>query len=162
MKRVSTTTDLITYNVEDVNRLIVHIFFPFKKDKKDMVKVNLLVRLMNNYSKKYNQIGALDAIERKLYILDYDASSQTTENYGIIDFNLIVPKDGIIDEFSLDKAFEFFHEMIFNQNFVGEEYENTIFNDEKTFILDRLSIFPKDINDFAYDAYDKFIDDEYI
>jgi len=158
MKSVSVSTKPIITKVEGVNRLIFHIFFPIKGRIKGDLNKNMLSRLLNVSSKKYNKPGDVQKVRDSLYLSSYDCGYDITENYVLYDFFLCVPREGIIDEFSLDKALEFFHEMIFNPCVDGNKFDEKVFNYERDFLLEKEKDFPVNINQFAFNEYSKFID----
>ena len=160
MKKVSLTTKPIVTKVDGVNRLIIHIFFATEYKKEDYVKSILLNRLLLTQSKKYDTPEKQKQAMEDAYIIKYDVSRRTLESHRIIQFMLSVPKVGIVDDFTMDKALEFLHEMIFNPRVENEMFDEKFFNDEKAFLLENQSEFPRDIGDFAYNEYDKFVDPE--
>jgi predicted Zn-dependent peptidase len=162
MKSVCVTTKSIITKIKDVNRLVFHIFFPMEYSKDNIINKILLKRMLYTGSKKYNTPEKLGlALDSKL-IMSYNINSSTMYNQEFLDFRLCVPKEGIVDDFSLDEALDLFHEMIFNPNIDGEAFNNQQFNYEKDYLISRQSEFPQSINEFAYEEFSKFIDPDEI
>ena len=158
MKKVQVTTKPIITEIEDVNRVAFHIFFPIKYKKSNTINRLMLRRLLQTSSKTYNTPEKMGKAKEELFILSYDVSTVRNKNYELFQFDLTVPKEGIIDDFSLEKALKFFFEMIFNPSINGNRFDEGIFNYEKNFLLEREKDFPNGIEDFAYDEYHKMID----
>ena len=162
MKSVSVTTKPIITSIKDVNRIVFHIFFPMQYSKDNIINKILLKRLLSTGSKNYNTPEKYgNAFDSKL-IMNYGVNSSSMYNYEFLDFRLGVPKEGLVDGYSLDEALKFFREMIFNPNVDGEAFDKQQFNYEKDYLLRRECEFPENINEFGYEEFSKFIDPDEI
>lgn len=104
-----------------------------KFDKSLATKLSLLTRLMNNTTKNYST--KRDFVN-KLYDL-YDASvsvySYPSYKTSINIFSMkIVNENHLNDKTVTEEAFKFLNEVIFNPNFINEEFNKKEFNEEKT------------------------------
>ena len=104
-----------------------------KFDKSFATKLSLLTRLMNNTTRKYST--KRDFVN-KLYDL-YDASvsvySYPSYKTSINVFSMkIVNENHLNDKTVTEAAFKFLNEVIFNPNFVNEEFNKKEFDEEKT------------------------------
>ena len=158
MKKVQVTTKPIITEIEDVNRVAFHIFFPIKYRKSNIINRIMLRRLLQTSSRLYNTPEKLSKAKEELFILSYSVNTRRFVNYECIEFKMVVPKEGIIDDFSLEKALSFFREMIFYPNVNGNRFDEGTFNYEKNFLLENEKEFPKTIEDFSYDQFQKMVD----
>jgi predicted Zn-dependent peptidase len=150
----------VIYDVKDVNRVIINILFPTKTDKSEVIKRSLLIRMLSNYNKNYYDPNMFYNKIDSLYIIDYSVNSIKYLDVTYIKFSLVLPKDGLIDDYSLDEALSFFKDCIYNPNTDKEEFDENSFLYEKRFLLDREKEFPRTIYEYTSDEYYKFIDKE--
>ena len=148
------------FNVKDVNRVIINILFPTKTCNEDVLKRSLLLRELSNYNKNYKESGLFFSKLDSLYIINYSVNSVRYLDVTYIKFSLALPKEGLIDEYSLDECLSFFKDCIYNANTSGKEFDNTSFDYEKRFLLDREKEWPKSIYEDTMDKYYIFIDKE--
>ena len=96
MKRVVLNTKPVIYNVKDVNRMVFHIFFPIKFKKKNIVNRILLRRMQITCSNKYKTSQEFNEVMDNNYIMNYTVDYTGTENYDVLEYILVVPKEDII------------------------------------------------------------------
>ena len=158
MKTIKMNNKPVIYNIKDVNRVFIDIGFAIDTKKENPPVIDLLKRLLGGYSNSYkdNQVffNKLD----ELYILRYRISSYFYKDISYIRFSLSLPKEDIIDEFSLEEALIFFKDVIFNPYIDKDKFNDKAFDLEKGYLLDREKPFPRDIEEYVGDKYWKFID----
>ena len=158
MKKVFVNTKPDLTNIKDVNRIVFHIFFPMKYSKENIINKILLKRMLLTGSKIYNTPEKYGKAYESNFIMGYNVKTSTDYEGELIHFTLTVPKEGLIDGASLDNQLNFFHEMIFNPNVEDGRFDVQQFNYEKDYLLQRETEFPRNINEFAYEEYNRFID----
>lgn len=158
MKKVFVNTKPDLTNIKDVNRIVFHIFFPIKYSKDNIVNKLLLKRMLLTGSKNYNTPDKFGKAYESSFIIGYTVKSSSDYNNELIHFLMSVPKEGLVDGTSLDEQLKFFHEMIFNPNAEDGRFDVQQFNYERDYLLQRESEFPRNINEFAYEEFNKFLD----
>lgn len=148
----------VIYDVKDVNRVIINILFPTKTSNENVVKRNLLLRELSNYNKNYNDPNAFYNKVDSLYIINYSVNSIRYLDVTYIKFSLVLPKEGLIDDYSFKECLEFLKDCIYNANVDGKDFDKNSFEYEKRFLLDREKEFPKSIYEDTMDKYYLFID----
>ncbi len=158
MKKLKFSNKPIITKVKDVNRVVIEVFFPINTNIKDTVKKSLLMRCMSSYNNNYRDPKTFLEAQDSLYIINFGSKALTYNEISYLKFSMIIPKEGIIDEFDLDKALRFFYDSIYNPYIDKDKFNEEIFKSERDFLLEREKTFPRDIYDYVYDEYYKFID----
>ena len=138
MKHIEITTEPVITKIKDVNRVAFHIFFPMQKKNKFTHETKILLDILFDSTKKYNNTE-FSLLSKKLNIMGKSAQYHSVTNCRILEISFILPKEGLIDDFSLDDCLDFYHEIIFNPNVSNGEFNETILNRIKNNISEQLS-----------------------
>ena len=148
----------VLYNIDDVNRVIINILFPVKSSNKESVIRTLLIRLLSSYNMNYTKPNEFYSKLDSLYIIGYSVDTIRFLEITYIRFTLVLPKNGLIDDYDASKAINFFYDSIFKPYTNDKEFDTSIFEYEKNFLLDKEKDFPKSIYEYTGDLYYQFID----
>lgn len=148
------------YDVKDVNRVIINILFPTKSSNKDVINRTLLLRMLSNYNKDYKDPNTFYNKTDSLYIINYSVNTIKYLEITYIKFSLVLPKEGLIDDYSFKDALKFFYDCIYKVNGENGEFDKESFDNELRFLYEREKDFPKSIYEYTADEYYKFIDKE--
>jgi len=165
---------------------LVNAIFQIKCDKDEIMALTILSRLLLKTNKKYNSEDIFSKEKLNRYIISYNVLNQSINNVYFLNFSLLLPNEGIISDFNLNRAVNFMLDTIYDTNIYDEElferekriyteylldnYKNIEFIAEKNMldILDQDCIFNKikykDIEnikdltiDNVIDLYNKYI-----
>ena len=116
MKKIKLSTIPYIYKVKDVKVLRINILYPVKIKSRytDVYKLNLMNRMLSSFNKKYNEINIFLKELKKNLIIKYDVGFNRYDNELFITVNFVIPKEGIVDNYSLEKSFEFLHDLLFS------------------------------------------------
>ncbi len=148
----------IFYNIDDVNRVIVNVVFPVKSNNSESVIRSLIIRLLSSYNKIYTKANEFYSKMDSLYILGYSVNTIKFLEVTYFKFSLVLPKNGLIDDYSVMSAIRFFYDSIYNPVVNNNEFDKDTFEYEKKFLIDKEKDFPKSIYEYTSDLYYKFID----
>ena len=158
MKKIIIDNKPVIYNVEDVNRVVINLYYPAKTSKADIVNRLLLTRLLSFYNKNYKDIPSFYNELDRLYIMNYKVSLFKYLEVTYIKFTLVLPKDGIIEDYSRIDALKFFKDCIYNSVNDGKEFDKEIYNKELEFLKKSEDDFPKSLYEYSSNEYNKFVD----
>ncbi len=144
--------------VKEVNRVIIDIMFPIETKNSEVASRIILERCLNAYSNKYRDNESFLKKQDSLYILKYSCNHISFKDITYLKFSLVVPKEGLIDEFNLKEALEFFHDAIYDPCIKDNIFDKKMFDSEKEFLLEKEDAYPRDIYDYVYDKYYEFVD----
>ena len=160
MKTIKVDNRPFVKNIKSVNRVVVDMYFPIKDSNLDTAKRAMLKRILNYYSDKYRDNYSFYNKVDSLYILKYSVSTLLFREVSYFRFSLILPKEGIIDEYNLEEALTFFKEAIFNTCIDEDHFDDNVFELEKTYLIDYDKSFPNNIYDYVQNEYWKYIDEK--
>lgn len=160
MQTIKTNTNPIIYSVEKEKKIYLNIIFitPSKLKNENYYNDILLTRLLTNYSNRYRTIESNRKAQDNYYILNFYNNITDFMNYKLYTFGLIIPKEGLIDEFNLEEAIKFFYDSLFDPYIEKDHFNSDIFNYEKKFLLNNLKEEYLNINEENYEEFNKFID----
>lgn len=131
------------------NTILIELLFPIDYDIKNDQK-NFLLSSLHKTTKKYNTMDKFTKACREKLIINIDTSLVTLKNKNYLSFDLIIPKEGIVDDYDMDDAIKFFYEYIFEPNADDDGYNAEYFNLEKNRFLDIIN--KNKIGDMYYNA----------
>ncbi len=156
--RYNFTNEPQIYNLKDVNRVSIMLLFPIKTENDNVAKKQMLLRLLSLCSKDYYEPTEFYKKMDSLYILNYSVNQLSYKEITYLSFTLVVPKDGLINEFSLEEALKFFRNALYEPCINNNEFDSYRFGLEKDYLLEKCRDFPKNIYEYVSDRYNTFID----
>ena len=156
LKKLSTKP--VFYELNDKNRTIIHLFFFVPYKKSDILNAKLTNRMILNYNKNIERFNELRRKKEELYIMNYSIDISNNVLTSIIDVRFCIPKSTIIDGFSIDDAFKFLHDCLFNPLIDKNKFKEEQFNYEKNYLLNREIDYPHSIYEYATDQFLDFFD----
>lgn len=162
MKKVF-SRDPIIIKCKNVNRTVIRVSFFCERNEENVAKSSLLLRCLNNSCKKYKNISIISKKKEELSIMDYYVNKSVYNSFEVINFFMIIPKKGIIDDFSYDKAFEFLSNMIFVPYVDNKEdkFNDLLYRRERKYLLLKEKDYPYSVKEYTFDKFLDFCDPEY-
>ena len=119
--------DLGSYNLHLINTdklktITVRVIFHTPIIKEEITKRALISDILLQSSKKYSSRRDMIIASENLYDADIAANNQRLGNYIFTSFNLQVLKDNYTEENNLEKAIEFFSEIILNPDVIDNSF----------------------------------------
>ena len=133
--------------INKTNKVIIKLLFYCDYNKKNIVKSELLRRVLLVSNNKYKNPTDLFKKIQDLSIIDYNISFKATINKIIIDFSMVLPKNNIIENYNLEECIKLLHDNIFNPNIDKNEFELKRYNKEKEYLYNYNVNFPSNISD---------------
>ena len=133
--------------INKTNKVIIKLLFYCDYNKKNIVKSELLRRILLVSNNKYKNPTDLFKKIQDLSIIDYNISFKATINKIIIDFSMVLPKNNIIENYNLEECIKLLHDNIFNPNIDKNEFELKRYNKEKEYLYNYNVNFPSNISD---------------
>lgn len=120
--------DLGSYNLHMINTekfktITVKVVFHTPIIKQEITKRNVLADVLLQSSKKYNSKRDLIIAAEELYSVDIANNNQRLGNYILTSFNFQVLMDKYTEEGNLDKAFEFFSEILLKPDVEDKKFK---------------------------------------
>ena len=160
MKKIKLSTIPYIYKVKNVKVLRINILYPVKIKSRytDVYKLNLMNRMLSSFNKKYNEINIFLKELKKNLIIKYDVGFNRYDNELFITVNFVIPKEGIVDNYSLEKSFEFLHDLLYNPDASNGEFSEKNFSWNKNVALNNLKREINNIYDLSIEEIDNFFD----
>ena len=138
MKNTLSTKPVLVKNT-NINTVTFKLVFPIKKEYKDANYLDILENILATSSKKYQ-----DRIEFKNKKLEYSIMDLGLSNMSIGDtrylfYTIILPKEGLIDDYDFEESLKFAVEAMREPNFEGEAINEKEFIYEKDYFVERMN-----------------------
>lgn len=146
--------------VKDVNKTVIHLLFFMKHQREDIVKNLLMRRIITTCNKKIENTTMYRKRIDELLIMNFSVKNVRYVNIDVLDVYFALPRENIIEDFSLDDALEFLYDSLFNPLEKDGEFDLEHFNWERDFLLNQESDFPHSIGEYASEEFLKFFDEE--
>jgi hypothetical protein len=137
------------------NTVLIELLFPIDYDIKNTQK-NILICNLHKTTKKYDTIDKFIKASRRNLIINIDISMVSLKNKDYFAFDLIIPKEGIVDDYNINDAIKFFYEYIFEPNTEDDGFSAEYFNLEKNRFLDIIN--KNKMSDMYYNAENILLD----
>ena len=120
--------DLGSFNLhmiktEKFKTITVKVIFHTPIIKEEITKRNVLADVLLQSSKKYNSKRDLVIAAEELYAVDIANNNQRLGNYILTSFNLQVLMDKYTEDGNVNKAFEFFSEVLLNPDIENKSFK---------------------------------------
>ncbi len=161
MDTVKLSTIPRVIKIKDENRIYIRLFFIVDNTLKQLDRyiIQLMIRMMNNSTNKWTTMKEFNNVLDNNYIISYRINVGTFVNKKGIMFNMTIPKEGIIDEFSYDKAFSVLHELIYNPFQEDNHFNKERFTWEKEIMLNNVKDEYSSLYEESYEEFNNFIDE---
>lgn len=133
MKTILRKTKPIIIQNKDFQTIQIKVFFPFKKEEKDIANMNLLPGLLHHVCQKYPTEREYSLEMQKLFILSCFCSDSSFIRDSYFSFNFMVPDVYSLNQNILEEQFQFFSEMMYhpkvhNKKFYQDEFQREVDN----------------------------------
>jgi len=146
MKKFKTEPKII--NIEDTNTTIIKLMFFNKHEKEDTIKNRIMNRILRTCNNLYRTSTEFEKKLNELLIINLSIDTNAYIENEVTYVTMTLPKEGIIDEFSLEECIKFLYETIYNPYIENDEFNNEHFNWERDFVFDRERNYPNNIYDY--------------
>ena len=138
MKNTLSTKPVLVKNT-NVNTVTFKMIFPIKKEYKDANYLDILENILATSSKEYP--NRIDFKNKKLEhsIIDVYLSNRSIGNVRYLKYTIILPKEGLIDDYDFEESLKFCIDTIYNPNFDGEAVNEKEFIYEKDYFVERMN-----------------------
>ena len=130
----------VVKKIKEVNRVLIDVLFPIETKNDEVIDRIFIERCLNAYSNKNRDNKSFLEKQDSLYILKYSCNHISFKEITYLKFSLVVPKEGLIDEFNLKEALEFFHDAIYDPCLDKNGFDKKMFDSEKEFLLEKEEI----------------------
>ena len=162
METLKLNSDVKVIKVKDEKKVYIRIMFILPNTLKnlDRYKLKLVNRMLNTSSNNYRTVKDFNNMLDRNYIINYRITTGSFINKKAIMINMVVPKEGIIDEFSYDNTFKILYELIFNPFVEDDHFDKERFEWEKKILLNDLKNEYFSLYEEGYEEINKFIDED--
>lgn len=122
MKTIIRKTKPIVFKNKDFQTIQIKVFFPFKREEKNIAYMSLLPGMLHHVDAKYPTEREFSLEMQKLFILYCFCSTSTIIQDSYICFQMMIPDVISLKEDLLEKQFEFFFNMIYHPKLDGEQF----------------------------------------
>ena len=148
------------YEVKDANKTVISFVFDIDYKREDIVKKMMMQRMILNYTKDLKTIKDYHKTREDLYIMNCNNNLIKNYNKAIYEINFAIPKSNIINDFNLDAAIKFIHDLLFNPFVNDNQFDLESFNFELNYLKDKEKDYPHSIGEYASDVFLDFVDEE--
>ena len=133
MKKIYRKTKPVLFHNEDFQTIQVRLFFPFKRDEKQIAMMYLLPGMLHHVCSLYPTEREYTLELQKRFILSCYCSSSTFIQDSYFQFQLTIPDIYSLKQDLLEEQFQFFSEMIYHpkmedNHFCLEEFQREVDN----------------------------------
>lgn len=115
----------------EVKTLAIDLIYLLKRDLDNVFNIDLMKRMISTTATGYETDKEFrDELLRRL-IIGYSVNIRDIGNTSMIRFSLTIPKEDLVDDYSIDSAIEFFKNAIFNPFVEGNGFAKEHFELEK-------------------------------
>ena len=137
-------------NVRDANVIKFKIMFFWDFELMNKTKNGLLERLLFTTNGEYRTNKELMVREDELSIINCSAKISYSANKTFLTFDLTIPRENLLENYSIEECLKFFHDCIFNVNAINGEFDETVFNREKEYVYTMMKDYPSNIYDIIH------------
>ena len=148
------------YEVKDAKKTFISFIFNIEYKREDVIKKMLMQRMLMNYTNDLKNIKDYRSMKEQLYIMGSKNRIISDIDSAIYSINFTIPKSDIIDDFDLDKAIKFMHDVLFNPFVNNEQFDTNAFNSELNYLKDIEKDYPHNIGEYLFDTFLDFVDEE--
>ena len=134
-----------------INTILFERIYPIPFNKKDLFKIKILDNLLTYTTKEYPQENLYNQAKLKNMIMTLSTSYRIRGKNLFFSFVLTVPREGITESFSLDKAFKLFVDSINNPNATNNAFDKKAFDRE-------IKVMKSHLKESAKDYYSNNVD----
>lgn len=95
---------------------LINCIFEFKLDTSEVMAYTILSKLLSKTNKKYPSIDLFGKEKLNRYIMNLNVINQTINDTYFINYSLLLPNPGIINDFNLENAINFLLDSIYDTN----------------------------------------------
>lgn len=143
---------------KNLNTITMVVIFPYEYDDKHSYELDLISRIVNNSSAMYPNERDFKKEYLKRMIIGSSFNVHTYYKNLYATFTLKIPNPRLVKNFSLDDAFEFFHDMIYKPNIENNAFNEKCFIRERDFLLNTIAADEKNIYHYSYEQFLKLYD----
>ena len=137
-------------NVKGSNVIKFKILFFWDYELNNKTKDILLERIIQTTNGKYKTNRELIIKEDELSIINWNARISYFANKTYISFSLTIPRENLLENYSIDECLSFFYDCIFNVNASDGKFDSDVFNREKEYLYDMMKNYPSNIYEILH------------
>lgn len=131
---MKTVTYNTTYRYEpnmEVKTLAIDLVYIFKRDLDHVFDIDLMKRMISCTATGYESDAEFRNELLKRLIIGYSVNIRDVGDTTMLRFSLTIPKEDLVEDYSIDRAIEFFKNAVFNPYVEGEGFAKCQFELEK-------------------------------
>ncbi len=144
---------------KDFETIQILVVFPIKEKRENLAKTRLLPSMLSYVNNKYNTEEKFEKERKRNYILRINCYHFSLNNSGFLAFNMLIPKQSVIEEDLLEEQIKFFREMIYNPLTKNKAFTTFEFKREKENLKRNMEDGIKRINSYYTYRLKNLIDD---
>ena len=159
MKQIKLNSNPYILKTKDYNTITFSLIFPYQYNSSHMFDIELIKQIIMNSSFNYKTEQEYKLEKIKRLIINIKCNVEIYHNNLFFIFNCTVPDPKKINDFNLEKAFEFFYDTIYHPNVINNEFNNKQFKREKDYVKSSIQEANKLIYNYSYQRFIQFADD---
>lgn len=160
VKKIKINSKPIIVKEDRFSTITFSYIFPCEREKKDIFIRLILKNLLLNSNYNYKEEDMYIKEKNKRMIISIYANTMTYNKITFIELCLSVPDPKVIKIFDLEKAFQFFHDSIYNPNMENNSFIEKQFLREKSYFNNDILEFIKKPQSKAYQSFLDIVDDK--
>lgn len=158
MTKINLSTKPIILKSKKINTLEFNIVYPIKTDLKKLYYIDFLDIILHTTSKKYPKQNDYKKELDKLLIMRFNTSVRRVVDQTYIMFTFSLPKEGLVKEFDLEKAFKFIVDAIYKPNVNNNKFDEEKFYYEKDYFVKKHATSIQNMYSKIYHKFHSIID----
>lgn len=160
MKKIDYNSKINVIKKDDIDTITFALVYTMNFERHELFEMDIIKNMVRVYSKKYNNLKSFNEELTKRLILGYSIRERKTGDTLFIRFELCVPREGLISDYSLEDAFAFFIDTIYNPCVIDGAFDELNFNREKNFIINRLKDSNRGVYNYSFEHFKNIFDPE--
>lgn len=160
MKKIKLSTKPKIIKNESIDTINFVLIYPNRYVREDSFNLDIARMIYNTSSKRFPKDKELKKEMSSKLIIDRSGGYRKDGDNMFVRFELCVPKEGLISDYSLDDAFSLFVDTIYNPLASDGKFDEKKFEYEKEFIINKHKDSKRGIYNISYDKFIAFLDPE--
>lgn len=158
MKKIRLNSYPYVVNNSNYSTITFDLIFSYVYDKNHMFDVELFKQMVMNSSYDYKSEQEFKKEKNKRLIIKFNFIKKRMHNNLFIIFTITIPDPNKVENFDIEKAFEFCYNTIYKPNVVNNEFDKNNFEREKEYTKFSIQNSLKKIYNYGYQRFLQHVD----
>ncbi len=127
MRKIKRNSNPVLFQNSDFQTIQIKVYFPFKREEKDIAKVSLLPNMLHYMNMEYPTEREFNLEKQRLYILSCYCSYDVIVDESYFVFKFMIPDTYSLNKDLLEEQFKFISNVIYNPKIDNNHFDHDEF-----------------------------------